>query len=183
MPDWRRIDGYFWPYRINEDAVVERQLDNGSWRRLNPYIVRDKGKTYGRLVIKMKRSDGRYLQQSIKNLMADAFLGGRRPGTVIGMRTPFIMDCSLSNLYITTQSDIGKRNGGPNHRSVEKVDRDGNVVALYSSVREAAKKNYMSRRAVARRCNCTIKGDPFLLDGFNYRYEDRGRGRKKKNAL
>lgn len=44
--------------------------------------------------------------------------------------------------------------------------------------REAAKANHMSYQTVLDRCNGKVK-NPYALDGFTYRFEDAGPGRKK----
>lgn len=59
-------------------------------------------------------------------------------------------------------------------RRVQKLNRDGNVVETYGSVREAAKKNYMDKSAVYNRCAGKVK-DTYGLDGFDYRYEPEGK--------
>lgn len=169
---WKQIDGYYWPYRINEDGRVEKLYPIGEWREVKACIKRSKGKKYGSLVVHMRTMDGRDVHVQVKRLMIDAFLGGRKPGKVYGLRNNTFADCSLANIYETTQSDIGKRNGGPNRRCVEKIDREGNVIDLYSSITEAAKKNFICRKSVQARCAGRIKGDPFALDGFSYRYEE-----------
>lgn len=168
---WKMIDGYFSPYRIDEEANVERLHADGKWFRLSPYMLRNKGKGYSRLCVRMQKTDGKYLNVKVKRLMVDAFFGGKKPGVVYGHRNGMSGDCSVYNLYPTTKKTIGKKSGGSERRSVEKIDREGNVIALYSSVTEAAQKNYLCRKSVWVRCAGRLKGDPFALDGYNYRYE------------
>ena len=52
---------------------------------------------------------------------------------------------------------------------VEKVDRDGNVIERYDSIKEAADKNYLSRICVMYRCQNKIK-KPFTVNGCTFRY-------------
>ena len=64
----------------------------------------------------------------------------------------------------------GKISSANRRKAVMKVDQAGQVVAIYSSGREAAKKNYISQNAIWARCAGKVK-DPYRLDGYDYRYE------------
>lgn len=170
---WKNIDGYFWPYRIDDEANVEwLNPKNNKWIRLKPVIVRKhKGNcSYGYLIVWMKRKNGRFKKVNLKSLMVDAFFGGKKKGVVYGFRNGSFMDCSVYNLYPTTQTKINERFGGGLRRSVEKIDKAGNVLDLYSSVTEAAEANYVSRTFVTNRCKKHAK-NPFALTGFSFRYE------------
>lgn len=57
-------------------------------------------------------------------------------------------------------------------RPVEKVDRDGKVVARYPSARAAAKANFMSYQSVLDRCNGKTK-KPYGEDGCTFRFDRR----------
>lgn len=54
-------------------------------------------------------------------------------------------------------------------RPVAKIDSAGNVIAVYSSAREAARANFMSYQAVLDRCNGKVQ-KPYVLDGFTYQF-------------
>lgn len=56
-------------------------------------------------------------------------------------------------------------------RAVVKLDADGNVVAEFASVQEAARKEYISFSAVLRRCHGKLE-EPRKLTGYDYRYKD-----------
>lgn len=164
---WKIIHGYLWLYRINEKAQIERLVGSGHWRAITPF----NSSQNHRLFVHMKRADGRRVNVPVKNLMRDAFMDGEKPGMVVSFRNGMYTDCELENLYYTTHIEVAKRLGGNGRRSVEQIDRDGNVIGLYRSVTEAAKKNYISRKAVYIRCANKLTGDPFTLDGTTYRYE------------
>lgn len=174
--DWRLIPGYFYQYRINELGQIEKLLDSGKWYRLKPFIKRDRYHTNGKLQMRMRLENGRYSNISVKNLMIDTFLGGRKPGVVYGLRNGSTTDCSVYNIYPSTLHDVLKRTGGINRRAVEKVDRDGNVLELYASVSEAADKNYIARKSILARCKNRMK-DPYI-NGYTFRYEDDGRSKR-----
>ena len=168
----KTINGYFWPYRIDDMGNVEREKTPGKWVPIKPFIKRRDKKqgAYGRLCVRMKDVDGKWHNVFVKNLVVDAFLGGRKPGEHYGHRNGFIQDCSVYNLVKVTEKEVGEKTGGASRRAVEKVDKRGRVVALYSSVTEAAEKNYMSRKAIWMRCTKRVR-NPYSLDGHTYRYE------------
>lgn len=169
---WKQIDGYFWPYRINEEGEVQRLTDSGKWTPIKAFLSRNKSHPHGRLVVNLKKTDGRFQNTLVKKLMVDAFLGGGKPGVCYILKNDMLADCSLNNIAISTPEQVGKKNGGGRRRSIEKVDRDGNVVELYSSITEASRKNYISQKSILIRCQNKIQ-DPYRLDGFTYRYEER----------
>ena len=119
----------------------------------------------------MRLSDGRDVNVPVKNLVINAFLGGRKPGDIYMHRNGMTSDCHVNNLFKTTRAELGRICGRGAKKSVEKIDRDGNVVEIYTSVTEAAKRDFINRRSVRLRCINKIKGDPFALTGFSYRYE------------
>lgn len=177
---WKPIDGYFWPYRINEEGEVQRLTDSGEWIPMTPILARStKSHPYGRLVVNLKKADGRFQNTLVKTLMVDAFLGGKKPGICYVLKNGMQTDCSLNNITVATPTQIGKAHGGGLRRSIEKVDQDGNVVELYPSIMEAARKNYISRKSILIRCQNKVQ-DPYRLDGFTYRYEERSPRRSKK---
>lgn len=167
---WKNIDGFYYPLRINEDAHIEKQQPNGTWKRISTHVYREQGKQYGKLCVNLRLKDGSYKTRPVKKLMIDAFYGGNKPGVSYGFKNGSFMDCSLTNLYPATKEQILKRSGGHNRRPVSKIDSKGNVVEFYSSVSEAAKKNHLDRRSINRRCSRKTKRS-FDDTGCTFRYE------------
>lgn len=168
--NWKMIEGYRWPYRINEDAVVQRQRMDGSWKTLKPFLAGGKKRGSGRMAVRMCVNPHQNTSRYLVDLMADAFMQGRIPGMIITHRNGMKTDCAACNLVYSTQREVGKRFGSNGRHSVEKVSPSGEVVALYRSVTEAAKKNYICRNAIIHRCQGRSRR-PYALDGFTYRYE------------
>jgi len=162
---WKMIEGYRWPYRIDEEANIQKQLENGTWIDLHPYICGARN----RAVVKMRTADNRKVEVPVVWLMADAFMGGRRPGYAIIHKNRAKLDCALENLRFIPLREAGRISCGSRRKPVEKVDRTGRVVAVYASAREAAEKNFISHNSISARCLGRVKA-PFNLDGFNYRY-------------
>lgn len=164
---WKEITGYRWPYRISTDGDVQK-FWNGEWVELRPYLSGGRA----RAMVKMRTADNRKIEVPVVWLMADAFMGGRRNGFCIVHRNGAKLDCALENLKFATRKECGKLSCGNRRRTVLKLDRAGRVIAIYPSVTEAAKRNYISKNAVYNRCANKVKS-PFDLDGFNYQYENR----------
>lgn len=163
--DWVEITGYRFRYRINSEAVVQKELESGNWYTLKAYIS---GRT--RACVKMRTKDNRKVDVPVVWLMADAFMGGRRPGVNIIHKNGAKLDCALVNLAFASKKTSGKLSSANRRKAVMKVDKTGQVVAIYQSGREAAKKNYISQNAIWARCAGKVK-DPYRLDGYDYRYE------------
>ena len=141
--EWVEIPGYRFRYQINREAVVRKELESGEWYVLKPYIS---GRT--RACVKMRTVDNRKVDVPVVWLMADAFMGGRRPGYNIIHRNGAKMDCELVNLSFASKQVSGKISSANRRKAVMKVDQAGQVVAIYSSGREAAKKNYISQNSI-----------------------------------
>lgn len=167
--EWVSIEGYRWLYRINRDGCVQKQLGDGSWYTLTPYISGCRS----RAMVKMRSIDNRKIEVPLVWLMADAFMGGRRPGYGIVHKNGSKLDCHLGNLKFLPLRECGKLSCRSRRKAVEKVDRSGRVVAIYASAREAAQKNFISQNSIWARCHGKVK-DPYRLDNHDYRYE-RGR--------
>lgn len=164
---WVYLDGYKIPYRINDDGVLQGFF-NHRWRTKALNFSGQSTRPY----YSMTLADGKRKNIPAVNLVIDAFLGGRKPGASYLHKNGNKFDCSVYNLKPVTQSYIATNCGGRSKRkAVEKIDREGNVLELYRSEEEAAKKNYISQNSVSRRCRNKIKGDPFKLAGFSFRFE------------
>ncbi len=129
---WKSIEGYKFPYRINEDGVVQvykKKYDE--WIEINKFYRGNHVYVY------MRDEYGDQKQVSVPGMMREAF---GNTGTV------------------------------PCRKCISKIDRHGHVLETYTTIKEAADKNYMSTRAVADRCKNKIQ-KPFYAAGFSFRYE------------
>lgn len=176
--EWKLIEGFYYEYRIGDNGEVQRKLKNGTWKSLSPYFSSRNPKYARRLAVSLVIKPAVAKRVFVVDLMARYFLGGRQSGKVITHKNGSITDCAKWNLIFVTQYAIGKKYGGAGRRSVFKVDKSGEVVEVYKSVSEAAKKNFVSRKAILARCQNKIK-DPYLLTGYNFQYEDVQYGKSK----
>lgn len=164
---WVDILGYKFPYRINEDGIVQK-FDGKNWITLKPIL------SGNRAEVSMRKNDGTRCKVPVVRLMANAFLGGQKPGFSIIHKNKSKLDNSIWNLKFVKKGDAARLSGSPKRRSVEKIDREGNVVDLYRSQAAAAKANYISKNSVSERCRNKVK-DPYLLTGgYTFRYEKVG---------
>lgn len=171
---WRDIEGYRFPYQINQDGEVRRVLPDGNFQTLKPWMMKGGGGSSGvQLFVKLAVLPEGHKRVPVVRLMEGRFIRRRRPGEVVSYRNGIHSDCSAKNLYCVTHAQINKKNRS-RARSVEKIGPDGEVLDLYISVQEAAKKSFVSRKCVTDRCMKRIK-DPFKAFGFSFRYEERRR--------
>lgn len=118
---WKVLDGYFWPYRVHETGIVERLWDDGKWRPIKPFMKqKKKGDAYRIPYMHIKLANGHWKSIPLKNLVVEAFFGGRKPNERFICKNHMVSDCSVRNLC--------------------RVTENGNVVEIYSSVTEAAEK-------------------------------------------
>lgn len=175
---WKQIEGYKWPYRINEEGEIQK-FYQGGWVDLHPYL-------HGaRAHVKMRTADNRKVDVAVVWLMADAFMGGRREGYAIIHKDGMKLNNALWNLAFVSIQECGKMSAGARRKAVLKIDRDGNVVEIFRSGREAARKEYVAQNCISERCLNLIK-NPYELTGYNYQYEsnygESKRGRRKKET-
>lgn len=163
---WVAIEGYKYPYRINEEARVQK-YDKGKWIDLSTHI--HKGSL--RVMVWMRDKDNKPCYESLPGLMADAFMGGRRKGYNIIHKNGVKQDCYLNNLEFIKNEDSGKKFGGLARRMpVLKVDRNGEILAAYKSAKEAAEECFMSKLQIQRHCRGEIQ-NPFKFLDYTFVYD------------
>ena len=170
---WKQIDGFRWPYRVSDQGEVQKYF-RGKWRTVKAYPYNG-----DQWRVQMWLPDGTWKRVLVSKLVADAFLGGTPPGMVRVHKNGAKQDNAVENIVFMTPQKAATTHRPGNSRPVLKVDRKGEVVAIYNSTAEAGRKNHISQAAIAKRCRGLI-ADPYRLDGFNYIYEERLYGRRKK---
>ena len=90
---WRQINGYQYPYRINEEAQVQK-WDGKQWIDIRARI------SGNRAVVYLRTVEGKQYKAALVRLMDDAFWEGRakRDGLHITHRNGVKLDCELRNL-------------------------------------------------------------------------------------
>ena len=171
---WKEVKGYDFPYRISDMGIVQR-FRWGKWVEIIPHITSCRAK------VGMWK-EGKRIAVPVVNLMADAYMGGQRKGMCIIHKDGSKLNNAAYNLKFVTRPQAGKISCQSRRKTVLKISPDGEVVAIFRSVIEAAKKDFLSRDAVRDRCVNKIK-DPFKFTGYNYQYEETyGRKKRGKNS-
>lgn len=152
-------------YEIDQLGNVRRIFK--SKKSLIKPAIRD-----GALHVRIYDSCGKRKEIKVHRLMQTTFMRAPRPGEVVYHKNQNRLDNALSNLAFIDKRELGRITGGKSRRRpVAKINRAGEVVAFYSSAREAARRNHMSYQAVMDRCNERVK-NPFALDGYSYVWDD-----------
>lgn len=160
---WVIINGYKYPYRINEDGEVQKCY-LGEWIKLKVNLASTRAR------VNLRSVDGKRFNAPVVWLMADAFMGGRKSGYSIIHINGSKLDNRLVNLKMVPKKEACIISSDNRRKPVEKIDRYGNPIEIYRSVTEAAKKNFISKSSVGARCRNEVK-DPFHLADFTFRYE------------
>lgn len=157
--EWYDIPGHN-QYQINYFAEVRKKLKNGKFKKMHPYVKKSKGKQ----CIKI---DGK--EEYVFTLMRITFIGALPKGMVAYHRNGIKTDDELSNIGVTTRSELSKMTSRKNGRSfiVAKLSEDGEIVEFYKSAREAGRKNHMSYQTVLNYVNGETK-KIFAPDGYAY---------------
>lgn len=159
---WVNIEGYKFPYRVSDEGVAQK-LHKGEWISLRPRIHG------GHADVTLRKRDGGRTTVSLARLVADAFMKDYKPGMCLIHKNGSKLDCSVYNLKLGTFSDCGKIGGKATGKAVLKLDKDWNVVEIYRSAAEAAKKNFFDKSAISQQCRG--KRVKAATDGYYYRYE------------
>ena len=166
---WTDIPGYGGKYQVDKEGNVRRVYLSGRTRALSPYHGKMSGSQ--RLVVKLTR-DGKPKEEVLMQLVALTFLGPPPQGHVPYHKNGCQSDNYLNNIAYISSRELGLLTGAKSRRRpVAKIDRDGYLVEVYPSAREAARRNYMSYQTVMDRCNGKAKG-AFAPDGYAYAWDD-----------
>lgn len=174
---WKDIPGYGGKYQADREGRIRRQYRSGKTRLMTPY---QKKKMNGskRYLVKLTK-EGRTREEIVLHLVARTFLGPVPEGCVPFHRNGCQADNYVNNIAYVDKKELGKKTGGmARRRPVVKINNRGEIIAAYSSAREAAKKNFMSYQTVIDRCNGRRK-NIFAPDGYIYVWDDKESGLKK----
>lgn len=176
MPEWKDIPDYDGKYQISVDGEVRHVWPSGKVTLLHPFRHGARGgknvKSRSSTIYVRLTRDGRCKTHKLMHLMVDTFLGGVPAGMTAYHKDGHPHNNYLRNIGFTTKQQLGRMTGSKaTRRCVMKIDRAGEVVALYSSAREAGRCEHMSYQAVIDRCHGKVK-NPYALNGYNYQYDE-----------
>lgn len=165
---WKPIEGYRYPYRINEEGTVQRKLPTGEWKTMEHTVHRNQaGRGYAAVNLAVFPQGHRAV--TLAALMEGRFLPVRKPGERYWHKSGSALDWSAKSIEVVSQAEFARRQGGPGRKIVAKVDRNGDMVEIYRSIQAAARSNFMDAKSVTNRCLGRIK-DPFAATGYTFRY-------------
>lgn len=167
---WRNVPGYAGKYQADTEGNVRRVYKSGKTKLMTPYRKKMHGSQ--RLVVKLSH-DGKPKEEALLQIIAKTFLGPAPDGYVPCHKNGCQTENHLNNIAYIKKSDLGRMTGASSRRqSVVKIDEFGEIVDVYSSAREAGRKNYMSYQTISDRCNGKCKS-AFAPDGYAYAWEDK----------
>ena len=176
---WRDVCGYGGKYQVSRHGEVRRVNSTGLVHDMTAYTK--SGRQFrGRLFVKLTKG-GKSKEEPLLQIVAAAWLGQTPAGKVPYHMNGIVTDNRADNIGFITRSELGKRTGAmaDARAIVFMVDRDGEVVEIYRSAREAAKANFMSYQSVLDRCHNRIK-NPYALNGYTFQFEEKPKKRRKK---
>lgn len=167
---WRNIPGYDGKYQADMEGNVRRVYKSGKTRTMTPFHRKMSGSQ--RLVVKLTK-DGKPKNEILLQVIAKTFLGAPPPECVAYHKNGCQSDNYIQNIAYISKKELGKMTGRNARRQpVAKINGAGEIVEVYSSAREAARKNFMSPQTVIDRCNGRCKS-AFAPDGYAYAWEDK----------
>ena len=168
---WKNVPGYNGKYQLNTEGECRRVYPSGKTRKMTPFVKQHITGSK-RLFVGMTNDEGKKKDECLHGIMALTFLGPVPEGHVPYHKNGNYDENHIQNIAYISRQELGKLTGGRSRRqAVAKIDANGEIVEIYSSAREAARKNYMSRQTVTDRCNGACKS-AFAPDGYAYAWED-----------
>lgn len=168
---WRDVPGTGGKYQCSKNGEVRRVLKHGRTSPLRPYLLCRSCHPKNRRQHVHLTVNSKSQIVTLMSVIVRTWLPPAPEGMVYHHANGNTHDWRLSNIQLIDRRELGKKTGGrATHRCVEKIDRDGNIVELYTSARAAAKAENMSHESIRQRCNGKIKA-PYALTGYTYRWE------------
>ena len=164
---WRDIQGYDGRYQVDREGNIRRVFPSGKTRLLQPHHKKMAGSQ--RLIVHLSHN-GKQKEVIVMQIVARAFLGPCPEGCVPYHKNGCQSDNYVNNIAYIDRRQLGRMTGAMSRRKpVAKIDQNGEIVDVYSSAREAARKNYMGYQSVIDRCNGKIKR--IAPDGYFYKWD------------
>lgn len=172
---WRNVRGYGGKYQVSRHGDVRRVYGSGLVSDLTPFRRKKKPPLFVKLTKGGKSKDVKLLQ-----IVAAAWLGPTPAGMVPYHLNGNVADNRADNIGFTDRQTLGRHTGAmaDARAIVFMVDRDGKVVEIYRSAREAARANFMSYQTVLDRCHNRVK-NPYALNGYTFQFEEKPHRRRR----
>lgn len=179
---WRPIPGYRDRYEVSTLGAVRSWNGESGFHEkgaltpraekpklLNPVFRRRR--RIWELVVTLSGGDtGVPRKVRVKDLVRDVWMEGPKKGYVVSHRNGDQKDCSLHNLYYTTQTEVNRKRSCAHRKPV--VARDvatGKVLEIYPSIDIAGKKNFVGRAGMGKRIYRKT-----VVDGVIFEFDEGG---------
>lgn len=179
---WRDIPGYDGKYQANTEGEVRRVFPSGKTRKMHPW-KKKYAKGSNRYVVKLTK-DGKPKDEVLAQVIARTFMGPPPEGYVAYHKNGIQEDNYIQNIEYISKVELGRLQGPRNgkRKAVVKIDETGEIVDVYSSAREAGRKNFMSYQTIKDRCDGKVKS-AFAPDGYAYAWEESPHSKSVKQAV
>ena len=158
--DWIDIKGYEGIYQVLYTGRIRRVLTNG-YREVNPFLKH--GKCGDRYIVNLY-SNGKAKAVLMTKIMSENFIGARPDGYVPYHINGVQSDNYYTNIAYISKSELGRITASKaGAKTVARIDKDGELLDIYLSARDCARKNNTSRQTVSDYCNGNRKS-PFSDD-------------------
>lgn len=171
--EWFPIPEFDGWYEINAEGDIRSWRNHFGGRLETPRLLKQARTGRGRceLAVLLRDNDGKRARRYVHKLMADVFLGGTPKGMIAYHKDGCTTNNHLYNIGFTTNRKLSVTNGKKARRKpILKVDKDGNILDVYSSMKEASEKCYIGREQIRRHIKKMIK-DPFKFQDYTFRYD------------
>lgn len=156
---WKVCRRFRDPIRVSPEGQVEICRD-GVWSPLRPFVGGGSMRVY------VHKKGGGHTTLIVPRLVAAAWLGLPR-GCVVTHRNGDRRDNRAENLEVVPSREACRRGGEMNCKPVRKLNAMGETVAVYHSIREAAKANGCSEVSLSERAR-GLRKHASTPDGFRY---------------
>lgn len=151
-------------YQVCENGTVERVMPDGTRRILK---VATRGVHSGQ--VSLRDENGKIKQRSISRIVYEAFVGRLSNQYIVRHKNGNGHDYRPENLY-KEKRYIGGGNPTGKPKAVEKVNRDGEVIATYRSGVAAADAEFYAPDYISKLCRRPVKKQLKTRE-FAFRYK------------
>ena len=171
---WRPIPGYRDMYEISNFGEIRSWWQMGGKRRhtkadkphiCRPYFRIRQGKKNDLQII-LWDGEKKHGPIPVKNIMRDVWMQGEIPGKYVAFKDGDPKNCALNNLRYADLSEQYKGRILSQRKPVLKCTADHEVICIYKSSVEAAKKEFLSPSGIRNRIRRKT-----VVDGIYFKHE------------
>ena len=188
---WRAIPGFGERYKASADGQIMAVYQDGRTRLLKPFLRLRGGDPLNRMALFVNlRAEGERADYPVINLVARTWIGPAPEGMLAVPRDGNIRNTAVSNVMYVTKEQLQHamleeiqqaaargeqplrpfRQNRRYRKAVLKINAQGEILARYASIHDAARANYMSDASVSARCDGKIS-KRWAEDGTTFIWE------------